>query len=85
MLLYHAGDRVCELYQAICTSTNSFDETKLALTTHFDPQVNKEFAIFTFRQNETRTMQEPFEQYITRLRVLAADCQFTDKDSEIKS
>jgi len=84
MLLYHAGDRVFELYQAICTSTNSFDETKLALTTHFDPQVNKEFAIFTFRQTK-QAMQEPFDQYITRLRVLAADCQFTDKDSEIKS
>ena len=84
MLLYHAGDRVFELYSAICATTDDFDAIKTTLTNHFDPQINKEFAIFTFRQTK-QAQHEPFEQFITRLRVLAPDCNFHDKDAEIKS
>ena len=79
MLLYHAGDHVFELYEAICASTDDFAAVKLKLTAHFDPQINIELAIFTFRQTK-QAQHEPFEQFITRLRILATDCALTDKD-----
>ena len=84
MLLYHAGDRVFELYAAICAITDNFTGVKTALTAHFVPQINTEFAVFTFRQAK-QAQHQLFEQFITRLRVLAADCAFANKDNEIKS
>ena len=72
LLLYLAGEEVKELYN------------KEILTAHFDPQVNEEYECFVFR-GTSQDSHETVDQYCTKLRKLAANCRFLDKDAEIKS
>ena len=57
---------------------------KTKLSAHFKPKVNVEYERIQFctqKQNQS----ESIDQYHTRLRQLAATCNFTDIDAELKS
>ena len=86
LLLYLAGEEVEELYNTIkpAEQAEDFAHVKERLTAHFDPQVNEEYERFVFR-GTSQDSHETVDQYCTKLRKLAANCRFHDKDAEIKS
>ena len=83
MLLHFAGDRVYDIFETLEDTGDDYAAAKAALTAHFAPSQNKDYAIYTFRQSAQGS--ETTDQYATRLRQLAANCDFHDVDSEIKA
>lgn len=85
MLLHYAGEEVFDLSESLgITATSTYDATSTALNDYFAPQRNPEYEVFMFRQ-AGQAASETLDQYHTRLRRLAKNCGFTDKDKEIKS
>jgi hypothetical protein len=58
--------------------------TKIGLTTYFKPRKNTQFEIIEFR-NMKQLHGESIDQFSTRLRQKANNCEFSDIDSDIKS
>ena len=84
LLLYLAGSRVREIFRHLTDTggDEDFDTALTALTKYFEPHRNRLYEVYTFRQ----AFQEPTEtidQYHTRLRGLAENCEFADADFEI--
>ena len=86
LLLHYAGDEVFEIYETLNMGDNdsNYDTTKTALGNYFNPKKNKEFERYEFR-NIKQGQNETIDQFATRLRQKAENCDFTDKDGEIKS
>ena len=57
--------------------------TKDKLKAHFDPQKNKRYEVYRFRQ-ATQESNETLDQFHTRLRTMAETCEFTDIEFEIE-
>ena len=86
LLLHYAGDEVFEIYETLNLgdSDSNYDEVKKGLADHFQPKKNREFERFEFR-NMKQQQAESIDQFVTRLRQKAENCEFMDKDGEIKS
>ena len=86
LLLHYAGDDVFDIYETLNLDGNdsNYDETKKGLGDYFNPKKNKEFERYEFR-NMKQSKSESIDQFVTRLRQKATNCDFTDKDVEIKS
>jgi hypothetical protein len=85
MLLHYAGEDVFELSDSLgVVATTSFDDTKTMLTDYFVPQRNTEYEVFMFRQ-ATQLPNETLDQFHTKLKQLAKNCEFHNTDREIKS
>ena len=90
LLLHYAGEDVYDIFDTL-TAEQKGEETeegyqtlKQSLTDHFEPKKNIEYETFKFRQ----ARQEPNETvdtFCTRLRLLAASCEFGDNNREIKA
>jgi hypothetical protein len=85
LLLYQAGHRVREIFRQLEeTGTESdYDTAKTKLQEHFEPQQNRRYAVYQFRQAKQEP-QETLDQFHTRLRSLARTCAFHDVDFEIE-
>ena len=85
LLLYQAGPRVREIFKRIPdTGTGAdYDIAKAKLKAHFDPQKNKRYEVYRFRQ-ATQESNETLDQFHTRLRTMAKTCEFTDIEFEIE-
>ena len=84
LLLYYAGEEVCEIFETLVDTGDDFAMVKEKLTEYFDPKKNVEYEIYTFwqaRQNPGESMNA----FYSRLRQLSATCEFGDVDKEIKS
>lgn len=79
LLLYQAGSRVRETFgQLENTGANDANDTvKAKLTAYFEPQINRRYDVYCFRQAHQEP-QETLDQYHARLRALAAPCEFGD-------
>ena len=84
MLLHFAGERVADIYDTMKEETDEYGDTKTKLTNYFAPQVNLHYEIYVFR-NAKQEDTETVDQFCTRLRTLAATCEFTDIDRELHS
>ena len=86
MLLYMAGPRVMDIFDALsATGTDDeFDVAVTKLTAYFNPMKNPEFAVHNFRQTR-QGEAEGIDQYYIRLKNLADSYDFHDIDKEIKS
>ena len=85
MLLHYAGEEVFDLSEAIgVVAGDNFNQTKTKLTDYFAPRRNVEYEVFNFRQTQQRT-GETLDQFYTRLRQMSKNCDFHDRDREIKS
>ena len=58
--------------------------TRKRLTAYFEPKKNKEFERYEFR-NLKQFKDETIDQFATRLLQKSENCEFADKDGEIKS
>ena len=85
LLLYQAGPRVREIFKQIPDTGTSadYDTAKDKLKAHFDPQKNKRYEVYRFRQ-ATQESNETLDQFHTRLHTMAETCEFTDIEFEIE-
>ncbi|KAK3716437.1 hypothetical protein QZH41_016846, partial [Actinostola sp. cb2023] len=84
LLLYYAGEEVSEVFDTLTDTGEDFETAKAKLNAYFDPKKNVEYEIYMFRQAKQDT-GENMNSYHSRLRQLAATCEFTDVDKEVKS
>lgn len=63
---------------------DEYESAKRKLTMYFVPKKNLNFEIFNFRQSKQQS-NESIDQFYARLLKLAAHCDFSNKDDEIKS
>ena len=85
MRLHYAGEAVFDLSEAVgVIPTDNFDATKLKLTAYFTPRRNEEYEVFTFRQTQQKS-EETIDQFHARLQQMSKNCNFEDKNREIKS
>lgn len=84
MLLYQAGQETKDIFETLEDTGDDYDTAKSKLTEYFSPKKNVDYEIFQFRQ-AAQIPGETVEQYTTRLRKLAANCEFTDIKTELKS
>ena len=84
MLLYQAGTETQEIFETLADTGNDYATAKTKLDEYFSPKKNVTYEIFQFRQ-ATQQTGESVEQFATRLRKLAANCEFDNVDKEIIS
>ena len=85
LLLYQAGSRVREIFKQIPdTGTGAdYDLAKEKLKADFDPQKNRRYEVYRFRQ-ATQESHETLDQFHTRLRTMAETCEFTNIEFEVE-
>ena len=95
LMLTFGGQELCDLVDSLPDASftvtqaeqeaglNVYTKAVKTITDHFSPQVNIEFQRYTFRRS-VQTQQTVLEYY-SYLSSLADTCNFTEKDSEIKS
>ena len=91
LLLDYAGEAVYDDFQTLVVpgpeANNPRDiyvRSLEALNELYAPKVQVEYERFNFRE-ATQLHDENLDQFVTRLKKLAATCDFTNKDAEIKS
>ena len=84
LLLYQAGQATQEIFETIPDTGDDYPTAMTKLTEYFSPKKNIDFEIFQFRQ-ATQQKGETVAQFATRLRKLAAHCEFPDLNKELKS
>ena len=79
--IYQAGEATQEIFETLPKTGEDYDTAQAKLDAYFSPT---DYQIFQFHQ----AMEQPGEtvdQFVTRLRKLAATCEFHDVSKEIKS
>ena len=86
LLLHYAGDDVFDIYETLNLANNdsNYEETKQGLENYFSPRKNTEFEKYEFR-NLYQQENETIDSFATRLRQKAENCQFVEKEGEIRS
>lgn len=85
LLLYQAGPRVREIFKQIPErgTDADYDIAKQKLKAYFDPQKNRRYEVYRFRQT-TQEPNETLDQFHTKLRTMAATCEFADEEFEVE-
>ena len=86
LLLHYAGEEINDIFDTLEPLAKTGDETETdaaikTLTAHFAPKQNREFEVYKFRQAK-QTKGEEIAVFLTRLRQMAATCEFTDPKRE---
>ena len=84
LLLYQAGQATQEIFETLQDTGDTYEAAKTKLDSYFAPKKNVDYKIFQFRQAAQKP-GETVDQFSTRLRKLAATCEFYDSEKEIKS
>ena len=85
LLLYAAGPEVETIFDTLPENGDD-DDFELAcqkLTEYFSPSKNLSFETYKFRQAKQQE-SETLDAYYTRICTLAASCEFTDVNKELK-
>ncbi len=85
LLLYQAGPRVREIFKQLTDTGNDddYEVAKAKLKEYFDPQKNRRYEVYRFRQ-AMENPDETLDEYHTRLRTMSATCEFNDVEFEIE-
>ena len=81
LLLYQAGEATQEIFETLPETGDDYATAQAKLDQYFSPKKNVNYQVFQFRQ----AVQQPGEtvdQFVTRLRKLAATCEFGDVRSK---
>lgn len=86
MLLHYAGEGVQDVFDTLADTGEAKDyaKAKERLSEYFAPKINVTYETYKFRQAK-QLAGESLDSYHTRLKQLAATCDFTDNDREIKT
>ena len=82
--LYQAGEVTQEIFDTLEETGDDYKTAIEKLDEYFTPKKNVDYEIFQFRQAKPNN-GETTDQFATRLRKLAAHCEFHDLDQEIKT
>ena len=83
LLLHYAGERVYDIYQAEKGDTDpDYAHTVRVLKDYFTPQIDVEMEIYHFRNCKQKDGQT-IDEYVTELRQMAKNCEFTDLEKQI--
>lgn len=82
IFLHHVGDRVASIYDNLAKKEDKYDDIVKKLTEYFEPQVNEPFERYNFSEAK-QDNDESLDNYVSRLRGLAKNCNFTDIEKEI--
>ena len=77
VLLHCAGEEVQEIFETMADTGDTYKGAVDALTAHFTPQKNIPYLRHVFRQEKQKD-SETVSQFVTRLRRLAAPCEYGD-------
>ena len=83
LLLYQAGQETQELFDTLPDTGDDYTTALAKLDGYFLPKKNVDYEIFQFRE-AVQQAGETTDQYVTRLRKLAAHCEFENLDKELK-
>ena len=83
LLLHSAGPDVQDIFMHLENGGTTFKEALDSPTQHFEPKKNIVFERHVFRQ-ATQGLNEPSINFVTRLRKLAATCDFNNANNEIR-
>ena len=83
-LLYQVGQETQEIFETLTGTGEDYATAIEKLDQYFLPKKNVDYEIFQFRQ-ATQKPEETVDQFVTRLRKLAAHCEFTNLDKELRS
>ena len=85
LLLYQAGPRVREIFAQLPETggEDAFVLAKEKLTEYFEPQQNKRYEVYRFRETKQGNT-ETLDSFHTRLRNMAKTCEFADETFEIE-
>ena len=84
LLLYQAGPETQEIFETLTDTGDDYKTAQEKLDAYCSPKKNVNYEIFQFRQ----AVQQPGEtvdQFTTRLRKIAINCEFHDTSKEIKA
>ena len=84
LLLHYGGTELYDIYETLDDTGDDLKTLVEKLTAYFEPKKNKEFEVYKFRQCRQEAA-EKIDDYYTRLRQLSRNCEFHDKNIEIKS
>ena len=84
LLLYQAGPETQEIFETLTDTGDDYKTTQEKLDAYFSPKKNVNYEIFQFRQ-EVQQPGETVDQFATRLRKIAINCEFHDTSKEIKA
>ena len=84
LLLYQAGELTQEIFDTIPDTGEDYPTAMTKLDEYFAPKKNIDYENFQFRQ-AVQLKDETVDQFATQLRKLAAYCEFTELDRELKS
>ena len=86
LLLYQAGQATQDIFDTLAETgdDDDYDSAVASLDTYFSPKKHVDYEIFKFRDAKQQA-HETIDQFATRLRKLAATCDFASIDKEVKS
>ena len=84
LLLYQMGEATQSIFDTFTDTGDDYDTAMTKLDEYFTPKKNLDYEVFKFR-NTAQMSGETIDQYTTRLRKLAANCDFTNIERELKS
>ena len=86
-MLHHAGETVFELSESVgVLDTDTYAVAREKLTAYFTPRRKTEYEIFVFRQTQQLLGGgETLDQFHARLLQLSKNCNFANRDGEIRS
>ena len=84
LLIYQVGEDTQSIFDTLTDTGDDYDTAIDKLDEYFAPKKNVDYEIFKFRTAAQNT-GETIDQYTTRLRKLAQNCEFNDLNREIKS
>ena len=84
MLLNLAGGDIFDISETLDTDSDTYQQLKRKLTEFFAPKQNTEYEVYVFRQ-ATQQPNDTLDRFVANLRRLAVNCEFHDKNREIKS
>ena len=82
--LYQVGQATQEIFDTIPDTGDDYDTAMNKLDGYFSPKKNLDYEVFKFRTT-TQHVGETIDQYVTRLRRMAPNCEFPDLNQELKS
>ena len=83
-LFFYGGEGLEDAYEDESSSSDQYADIVVKLTARFNPPVNVELNIYQFRKL-AQFDDEPFDDFVRRLRDKAKLCDFKEADKDIKS